>query len=175
MSKRTRAKRLSIPIPQSRDEANAMIRQIGDLDRQAKRIEVDMNELIAEVRERHEAAAQPLRQRQATLIDAVHAWAESNRADLTRDGKTKSAKLPAGEIQWRTTPPSVAVRGAESVLQRLRLALLGRFIRTKEEIDKEAILATPTDHPVRQIEGITINQREEFIVLPYETELSEVG
>lgn len=178
MSKtRTRNKRPShsVAIPQTRDEANAAIRQIGIWQREVARIETEMNETLASIREEYESRAQPIAAQANASIDAVQVWAEANRAALTRNGKVKSATLPAGTVEWRTTPPSVQIRGLAAVLQKLRAAFKLDFIRTKEEVNKEAILATPTDHPVRQLEGITITQREEFAVTPHETELSEVA
>ncbi len=66
------------------------------------------------------------------------------------------------------------MRGVDAVLTRLHIMGLNQFIRRKEEVNKEAILETPFAHPVRQVDGITIMQREEFIVAPFETELAEV-
>lgn len=176
MARKTKHKRNVVAnVPQTPDQANTMIRQIGNLHREAARIELDMNAQLAQVREEHEARAQPVREQAAAMIDAVQVWAEANRNALTKGGKTKTAALPAGDILWRITPPSVSVKGVDAVLQRLRAAFAGLFIRTKEEVDKEAILATPTNHPVRQLEGITINQREEFVVQPHDAELSEVA
>lgn len=171
---KTKRNAVTFPVPQSRDDANTAIRLIGIDQRELARIEADMNDELAAVRERHEAAATPLRDAVQARIDGVQIWAEANRAALTRDNKTKTAQLPAGELTWRTTPPSVAVRGLEAVLTRLHVMGLDQFIRKKEEVNKEAILETPTAHPVRAVEGITIVQREEFSVLPFETELSEV-
>ncbi|WP_153159652.1 host-nuclease inhibitor Gam family protein [Zoogloea sp. 1C4] len=176
MAKTTRAKRTAprFPIPQNREQANEAIREIGIAQRELARIEANMNDELAAVREKYEATAVPMRDAITARIDGVQVWADANRAILTRDGKVKSATLPAGEISWRTTPPSVSVRGAEAVITRLHVMGLTQFIRRKEEVNKEAILETPFAHPVRQIEGITICQREEFAVVPFETELSEV-
>lgn len=174
--KNPRAKRtaVSFPVPQSRDEANTAIRLIGIDQRELARIEANMNDEIAALREKYETTAQPLRDAITARIDGLQMWAEANRASLTRDGKVKSAQLPAGEISWRVTPPAVTVRGMDAVLTRLHVMGLTQFIRKKEEVNKEAILETPPAHPVRQVEGITISQREEFAVVPFETELAEV-
>lgn len=175
MATKTKSKRAAVafPVPQSRDEANTAIRQIGLDSRELARIEANMNDEISAVREKYETNATPLRDAIASRIDGVQVWCEANRAALTRDGKVKSAQLPEGEVQWRTTPPAVTVRGLEAVLTRLHTMGLREFIRAKEEVNKEAILETPTAHPVRQVEGISITQREEFAVVPFETELVE--
>ena len=51
--------------------------------------------------------------------------------------------------------------------------LLNRLIRVKEEVNKDAILAEP--ETVANIKGISITQREEFIVIPFETALESVS
>jgi phage host-nuclease inhibitor protein Gam len=63
------------------------------------------------------------------------------------------------------------VRGAEAVLDALRRAGLSRFIRTKDEVNKEAILNEP--EAVARIPGISISQGEDFVVTPFEAELAE--
>jgi len=51
-------------------------------------------------------------------------------------------------------PPSVSVRGAESVIDTLKRLGLGKFVRTKEEVNKEAILNEPDE--VRGVAGLNI-------------------
>lgn len=175
MAKKTRHKTVAVKfhVPQSRDEANTAIRLIGTDQRELARIEANMNDEIAALREKYETTAQPLRDAITARIEGLKVWAEANRAALTRDGKVKNAQLPAGELSWRITPPAVTVRGMDAVLTRLNAMGLTQFIRKKEEVNKDAILETPPAHPVRQVEGITITQREEFAVAPFETELAE--
>ena len=50
--------------------------------------------------------------------------------------------------------------------------MLKRFIRTKEEINKEAILDEP--EVVASVKGISITQKEDFVIVPFETELESV-
>lgn len=172
--KPTRLKSASaaVPIPQSLEQATDYIREIGEHQRDVTRIEAAMNDELAGIKERHEADAQPIKARIASLTQGVQIWAEANRDRLTQGGKTKTAALPSGEVAWRTRPPSVRVTGAEAVLAILRKMGLTRFIRTKDEVNKEAILNEPK--AVDSVPGIAIQQGEDFIVTPFETELSEV-
>lgn len=172
MSKKPRIKATAaVAIPQTREAVTAAIREMGIAQRQFARIEADMNDALAAVREQYEAQAIPLREQITGLQAGVQTWCEANRTDLTLGGKVKTAAFPSGEIQWRLRPPSVAVRGAEAVLDTLARLGLTRFIRTKEEVNKEAILAEP--EAVRGVVGISINQGEDFVVTPFETELAE--
>jgi len=67
----------------------------------------------------------------------------------------------------------VRVTGVDAVLDFLRRLGLDRFIRRKEEINREAILNEP--EAVACIPGITISQAEDFVVSPFEVELSQGG
>lgn len=174
-TKATRLKQAAaaIAIPQTREQVAAAIAEIGTLNRDLARTQADMNDTLARVKEEFETIAEPRRQRISALTQGVQVWCEANRDTLTNGGKVKSAQLTTGEIGWRTRPPSVRVTGAEAVLDLLRRLGLKRFIREKEEVNKEAILNEP--EAVAHVAGISISQGEDFIVTPFETELAEAS
>lgn len=159
-------------VPQSRDEVTDAIARIGVCQRERLRIEAAMNDEMAEVKARHETVAKPLADEINQLSRGVHLWCEANRVELTRDGKTKTANLASGEVKWRMRPPSVSIRAADAVLEALKKLGLQRLIRTKEEPNKEAILLEP--QTVEHIKGISISQKEDFVIVPFESELEEV-
>ena len=169
---RHKAAALALPVPQSREQATDYIREIGEHQRDITRIEAAMNDELAGIKERFESQAQPLKARVDALTNGVQIWCEANRETLTQGGKTKTAALPSGEVCWRTRPPSVRITGAEAVLDILRRMGLKRFIREKEEINKEAILNEPA--AVASVPGISIQQGEDFVVTPFEAELAGV-
>src|SRR5690606_26606449 len=125
------------------------------------------------IKQRWEEEARPHAEAILALRQGVQIWCEANRDALTGGGKVKSVQLPSGEVRWRVTPPAVKLRAVDMVLQLLRERGLGRFIRIKEEVNREAILADP--EAVAGIAGIRIEQREEFVILPFETKLEEVS
>ena len=55
----------------------------------------------------------------------------------------------------------------------LRRLGLTQSIRAKEEINKEAILNEP--EAIKGVAGISISQGEDFVIVPFETELAEVA
>lgn len=169
---RLKAPAAQYPVPQSRDECVQAIALIGQAQRERQRIEAAMNDELAAVRQRFEAQAAPHGDTIKGLSAAVQVWCEANRQKLTQDGKTKTASLASGEVSWRLTPPSVKVTGEAAVIDELHRLGLEQFIRTKEGVNKEAVLNDPDS--VRQVKGISIAQREDFIVKPFETELEEV-
>lgn len=170
MAPKTRIKaKAQVYVPQSKDEVAAYIRSIGDTQRNLLREQAEMNDAIANVTARYQPYLEELSEQINTLQEGVQAYCEAHRAELTSEGKTKTANLITGEVQWRQRPPSVSVRGAESVIEALKRLGLGKFVRTKEEINKEAILNEPD--AVKGVAGITVvTGVEDFVITPFEND-----
>lgn len=162
------------PVPQSQNEADTMIKELGEARRRIARVEADMNDQLAKIKEKFEAKAADDKDIAKQLISGVEDWCSANRNEITNDGKVKFAKFGNGEVKWRTRPPRVSIRGVEAVLENLRNLGLQKFIRTKEEINKDAILNEPDE--ARSVAGISIgSEGEDFVVEPFEDELSEAA
>ena len=174
MSKPARIKKpaIAVYVPASAAEASDGIARIGIAQRDLARIDAAMNDELAIIKERWETQAEPHRQTIAALTTGVQIWCEAHRSELLK-GDAKTAAFPAGEVQWRVRPPSCRVTGAEAVLDLLRRLGLSRFIRAKEEINKEAILNEP--EAVASVPGIRIEQGEDFVIKPFEAPLTEAA
>ncbi len=160
-------------VPQHRDEVIEAIAEIGRRQRERQRLETLMNDDLAKVREAWEKQAAPHLEAIKELSRGVQLWCEVHRDLLTQGGKVKFARLASGEIKWRLTPPRVVIRALDAVVEALKQAHLDRLIRIKEEPNKEAILNEP--EAVEGIKGITITQKEDFVIVPFETELEEIA
>ena len=128
-----------------------------------------MNDHIAAVTQAHQPALADLTERMLAVQGGIQAWCEAHRVDLCgeADKLGKTANLVTGEVSWRVRPPSVSIRGADTVLETLLRMGLGRFVRVKNEPNKEAMLNEP--EAVRGIAGISIvTGVEDFIVVPFE-------
>lgn len=161
------------PVPQNRDEANEAIAKIGIAQRERARIQADMNDALATVKQRFEEEAKPFNAQIEAMFQGVQTWCEANRTELTKGGKVKFANFPAGEIKWRMRPPKVTLRAVDTVLETLKRLGLNRFIRIKEEPNKEAMLAEPK--ALEGLAGVKFEQGEDFVIVPFETELEEVA
>lgn len=170
-AKVSRIKSDSVQAPQTQAEAEQMIADIGHLQREVTVIEAAMNEKLAGIKAHFEQRAQPLNEQIERLFQAVFVWAEANRHDLV-NGRSKTANLATGTIKWRLTPPKVSVSGSDAVIGFLKELGLTQFIRVKEEIDKEAILADQDS--VKAVKGIGISQKEEFSLIPFESQIERV-
>ena len=168
-TKKTRMKStaVAVAVPQSRSMCADDIRRIGDLQREHARISGELNDRIAALTEAEAPRLKELQDRIGTLQAGVQTWCEANREQLC--GKGKSANLITGEVGWRQRPPSVRVTGEESVIDLLKRMALGRFVRNKEAVNKEAILNEPD--AVAGVPGIkVITGVEDFVITPFEVE-----
>ncbi|RJX32317.1 MAG: host-nuclease inhibitor protein Gam [Oxalobacter sp.] len=156
-------------VAQSRDDVAAAIKQIGDHTRTVARLSTAMNDEIAAVTAKYQPDIDKAKANVEALQPGVQSWCEANRAALTENGKVKTANFVTGSVQWRQRPPSVGIRGVDAVLELLKSLGLARFIRTKEEPNREAMLNEPD--AVRTVPGITIvSGVEDFVIEPFEQE-----
>ena len=167
MSKITRIKQAAlVAVPQDSDAVAFDINEIGRLSREIISKKAAMNDEIAVITDAYTQQFTPLELKIKELTKGVQSWCEANRAELTQHGKTKTGSFNTGSVQWRQKPPSVAVRGVESVIETLNRLGLGRFVRTKEELNKEAILNEP--QAVQGVAGLSIKTGvEDFVISPF--------
>lgn len=168
----TKIKRQTLAsVPQSKDDCAASIRTLGDLQRQFERDRASMNDQIATITQAFQPVLAATQERINALQTGVQAWCEAHRVDLCGEGDRlgKTANLVTGVVAWRQRPPSVSIRGADEVMETLLRMGLGRFVRTKYEANKEAMLAEPD--ALRGIAGIKIiTGVEDFTVTPVEVQ-----
>lgn len=157
-------------IYQSRDEVQVAIKIIGDKQRELQRLATEMNDELAAISASYAQHIDALKEDIKPMQKGVQMWCEVHRNELTDNGKCKTGSFITGEVQWRVKPPSVSVRNADAVIELLENFGLHQFIRTKQEVNKEAVLADP--QAVSAIEGINIKSgEEEFIIKPFEQEV----
>ena len=173
---KTRLKTSAQIAAQSKDEVIAFVREIGDIMREIKRLETTMNDGIAALQEQYAEQSAPHHQRISELSNAVQLWSEANRNELTDNGRVKFADLVTGIIKWRNDPPKVSVTGVQAVLALLHTnPELERFIRVKEEINKEAILNERDKFDKGQVAGLKIvDGKEQFVIEPHDQQLAQV-
>ena len=156
---------------QTRDDIEVAIKEVGDLNRELEQLAIEQNNQLAAITEKYAPLINAIKEQLTPKQDAIQAWCESHRDELTQNGKTKTGTFNTGEVQWRQRPPSVGIRGAESVLESLRTLGLVRFIRTKEEVNKEAMLNEP--ELAATVAGVTIKTGvEDFVITPFEQEVA---
>ncbi|MBO9538753.1 host-nuclease inhibitor Gam family protein [Herbaspirillum sp.] len=154
-------------VAQSQDDVAATIRQIGEVSRDVLRLQTNMNDEIAVITQKYQELITPKQERIKNMQEGVQTWCEANRDTLTNSGKVKSFGFITGNIQWRQRPPSCRITGAEAVIDTLKRLGLSRFVRTKEEVNKDAILNEP--EAVAGVAGVSVvTGLEDFVIEPFE-------
>jgi phage host-nuclease inhibitor protein Gam len=171
MSPKTKAK-AAIRVPQTREEAAAMLAEYGHAQREIEAIETKMNGDLAGIKAKAVLDAGPLVASSEVLFKGLQMFCEANRATLTEAGKTKTVDFGTGKVAWRWTPAKVTTRGkVEEIIARIKAAgeQYQKFLRATFEIDKVAMLRDP--NLAKTITGVRIGSAgEDFSVEPFGSE-----
>lgn len=166
-------KRIKISRPISK-QANALLRKLGRLERNARRIGTSADAKMAKLVSAATAKLQPIEAEMYQTFFELKALADGNRTELTDKGATKTVAFSAGTVNWRETPAKIDLTIDEIKL----LAYLKRkgpkaFVRIRSEIDKAAMLKNPES--AKKVPGVRIATREIFYAKPKRAtaELSE--
>lgn len=159
------AKQPAIVAPQNKEGLNEFIRQLGELQRQQDELNAALARKLDEVTAETTKLIQPLVERSQALFDGIAAYTSAHREELTEGDKVKTIKLPAGECIWRWSPWAVVLKKkVPEIVAAMKELKLERFIRTKEEPDKEKMLREQA--VAEKIAGVEIKREEVFTVKP---------
>ncbi len=165
-------KKVVIAVPKNVEEAADFLAQIGQEQRATNKIQLALNNKVGQLTTKAMADSEPHQIKLTELVEGLFAFAEAHREKLTDEGKCKTVEVPTGTFGWRMTPPAVSLRDVEEILKDLKKLKLKRFIRLKQEVNKEAMLKEP--ELAQTVKGVKISQREEFIAKPNELEVEIV-
>jgi phage host-nuclease inhibitor protein Gam len=160
-----------VPQPEpirSFNDADQTLLKIADCEQQLQKQEAEMNEQIQKVRDEYESNTYLVRTTKSLLEKELEKFCINNKTEFVT---LKSKELVHGILGFRTSPPKVALLNRkykwDTVLELLKKVRFGKdFIRSKEEVDKEQILAS---YAAKEIDdsklaavGIKIDQDEKF-------------
>ncbi len=149
------------------EDANQTLAEIAKREAFIARKEAEMNEKINKLKEKFEEATKQTKTERDMLVKELEAFAMLNKSAFA---KHRNVKLTWGEIGFRTTPPKVhqlnRKYSVKTSIELIKKIFSGKYIRTKEEIDKEHILADYaseelTDDKLAAI-GLKVDQEEKF-------------
>lgn len=161
-------------IPTSRQDLVDKIAELGRQERMRSKIEAEMNDRITKIKQHYEEEVEPVNAAIKMLSSGINAYCEVHRDELTDSGKIKTVNLPSGTISWRKCPPSVRLTSPDNVIKLLKAKGLSRFIRIKEEVNKDMILSEQA--AVTGVKGIAIvKEKEELAIEPFEVKLEAIS
>jgi phage host-nuclease inhibitor protein Gam len=152
---RTKSNEMTI---KSLEEADAILREMCGIEAQIEAVDNDADEQIAKIKKAAAEEGKPLRDRYKSCVKAMEAYARYFRGELFKD--RKSLERPFGAFGFRKAPDSVSVsKETADLLQKFGLK---KYVRTKIEPDKEAMLSLDDD--TLEKVGAARRQKEDFFV-----------
>lgn len=131
--------------------------------------EAEMNEKINKIKQDFEEKTKEIRYATDTISSEINAFCLKNKTDFD---KTRSKEFQFGVVGFRTSPPKVTLLNRKynlkTVLELVKRIYKKAYVRVKEDLDKEAILA---DYAGKKIDdgklagvGLKIDQDEQFFI-----------
>jgi phage host-nuclease inhibitor protein Gam len=130
------------------DDANLVLKEIGLLEHELEAIDAEAHKQIAEIKAQSAKQGEGIRKRIVDLSALLGAYAEYSRAELFTD--RKSIELSFGSFGYRKST-SISVK--KTTIELLKKLKLGKYIRIKEEPDKEA-MADLDDEALAQVDAV---------------------
>jgi phage host-nuclease inhibitor protein Gam len=149
------------------EEVDQALLRIGQSESRIAKAEAQMNAKIQELRDAFEQQTAEDRSTKIALEKDVETFCLTHKPEFDA---TRTKQLVHGTVGFRTTPPKVGFLNrkynAQTAVELIKKILKGLYVRTVEEINKEAIL---TDYAAREITddqlaavGLRVDQSEKF-------------
>lgn len=169
MSNRSKIK---VPALRTHQDMEEAVRQITELKTFIIKTNALMDQRITEIRKEYQGQLAEAEKDIANLMEQTREWAEANPSFF---GARKSAELVHGFVGYRTGTPKLKTLTGwtfDRVLEKLK-AMGNSFIRVKEEVDNESIIAAREELGETGLKaiGLKVVQEETFFVEP---KISEV-
>jgi phage host-nuclease inhibitor protein Gam len=144
------------------EDVDDSLKNIGYINARIKAAEAVMNEQQLTIQQRYEETTRTDREEKLRLEKEIELYCMSNRDAF---GNSKLMRLNFGEVAFRLSTASLrTLKGYtwDSVMRMLKKLNMTQYIRTKEEVDKEALKAQLTDTKDFAQIGLTLTQSESF-------------
>jgi phage host-nuclease inhibitor protein Gam len=125
-----------------------VLKEIGILEKELEGIDADAHKRIAEVKTDAAKKGEDIRKRITDNSALLGAFAAYNKGELFKDKKT--VQLSFGTFGYRKST-SISVK--KTTLELLKKLKLKKYIRIKEEVDKEA-MASLNDETLSQVDAV---------------------
>ena len=139
-TERKRAGKQSPPDPRSWEEVNQRLGYLGEVERQLRALRDQFEEKVAVLKQQWLEASRPVEKERDRVQEQIEQFYWARRDELVAEGR-KSVDLAFGRVGARLSR-SVVIEDATLAQQWLEAHGLDRFLRTRTEVDREAIRST---------------------------------
>jgi phage host-nuclease inhibitor protein Gam len=162
------AKKNDLEILTNYQAADKHLHEIGINESLIAKKEAQMNEQIQNLKERFNEETKDARAKVLTLSKEVETFCMLNKKDFD---KKRTRTLTHGIIGFRTATPKVALLNRKynwkTVLELVKKVFDGKYVRTKEEVNKDELLSAVSqsilsDEQLAAI-GMKVDQDEKFM------------
>ena len=163
-------------VPQTLDEANKLLAEIGRTKRKIETEELARDAAVAKTIEVFQPEIDTATADLKSKMTALQAFAEAHKVALLGEDGDRSIDVSNGTIGWRFGNPAVKLDSdveEDDVVASLKKLGLNKFIRTTETLNRQAILDAPDE--IEAVRGLAVEQKETFYVKPTEVADEIVG
>ncbi len=139
-TERKRSRALAPPDPKNWDDVNQRLGYLGEVDRQLRVLRDEFEQKVAVLKQQWLEASRPIEKQRDRVQGQVERFYWARREELVAQGR-KSVELAFGRLGSRLSR-SVVVEDPALAQQWLEAHGLERFLRTRTEVDREAIRST---------------------------------
>lgn len=139
------------------DDVNLAMKDIGLWQKELDAIDTAAHKKIAEIKTEASKEGEELREKISGTVAKIQAFAEYNKDEFFTD--RKSVDLSFGTMGWRKST-SISVK--KTTLELLKQLKMKKFIRIKEEVDKEQ-LSTLDDETLATVDAVRKIKNEFFV------------
>jgi phage host-nuclease inhibitor protein Gam len=173
-------KKKAIVTPATSAEVDSLMGEYAQTDAKIETITATMDEEIAKIREKHSEELNQLNEKRENVFNRLQLWAEQGKEELF--AKKKSKDLVHGILGFRIGTPKLKTKKGftwPAALTLLKKVAGGdRYVRTKEELAKELLIAdrkAPETIAIMQEAQIEVVQDETFYIDLKKEEASEAA
>jgi phage host-nuclease inhibitor protein Gam len=163
-------KKSAVAMPQSREELVEYLKELNQAVRKKEFILTKNQKKIEEIERKKAEEVGSYDEEIEEKAEGIYLYCQLKRAELTNNYKIKTVPLPGGTVLWRLNPPSVKVKNEGLAILELETKNLLDFIRTKKEVDKEAVLKNPDK--AAELKNVKVEKGDEvFVIKPAEVKI----
>lgn len=170
--------KMTAPPKVSRDQAETLMNELAQAANDRRKFAAERDQAVLAINERFEGIFAAIDAAMKMKSGLLRAWAEASPEEFpVRNNKpVKSIELLSGTLGFRTGMPKLAPLNRGWTWEKITQAvceLLPAFVRSKPEVDKEAILGQREEEAIKMIlphVGLKVVQDESFFVEPKLTE-----